>query len=463
MNKIFVFLPDGVGLRNFAFTKFKEIGDQQGFEIVYWNNTAFQLKEEFGFEEIQVKNLRPHWKTDLLKRAKIKSELNVFTKKFKDNTFLTYNFKQSYKGLKNLVKSSYVDLLVAINSNEKGLQKMQSKMNEIERCSTSYKAALEQLKEHQPSFVFCTNQRTSAAIAPILAAKDLGIKTGTFIFSWDNLPKATKIVQTDFYFVWSEYMKQELLKYYPEVCEEQIIVSGTPQFEAHFDKDLMQSRTEFCEEYNLDEKKQYICFSGDDETTSPFDEYYLEDLVDAVNSLNEDGRNLGVIFRRCPADFSNRYKKAIEKYPNLVVSIDPIWKKIGGMWNTIMPTKEDAKLLTNTSLHSELVVNLASSMVFDFVAHNKSCIYVNYNQSFLKPGDKRAEEVYNYIHFRSMPSKDAVIWVNKKEELKQQIARILDGEITNVPEGKEWFKTINISDPTKASQNIWTAIQNIIS
>jgi hypothetical protein len=27
MNKIFCFFPDGVGLRNFAFTQFKEIGE----------------------------------------------------------------------------------------------------------------------------------------------------------------------------------------------------------------------------------------------------------------------------------------------------------------------------------------------------------------------------------------------------------------------------------------------------
>ena len=31
--KIFIFLPDGVGLRNFAFTRFNEIGKQKGYEI----------------------------------------------------------------------------------------------------------------------------------------------------------------------------------------------------------------------------------------------------------------------------------------------------------------------------------------------------------------------------------------------------------------------------------------------
>jgi hypothetical protein len=44
-SKVFILFPDGVGLRNFAFTRFKEIGEQQGFDITYWNNTIFPLKK----------------------------------------------------------------------------------------------------------------------------------------------------------------------------------------------------------------------------------------------------------------------------------------------------------------------------------------------------------------------------------------------------------------------------------
>ena len=51
--KIFVFFPDGVGLRNFAFTQFKEIGEARGNQIVYWNNTVFSLQEELDFEEVK--------------------------------------------------------------------------------------------------------------------------------------------------------------------------------------------------------------------------------------------------------------------------------------------------------------------------------------------------------------------------------------------------------------------------
>ena len=63
--KIFIFLPDGVGLRNFAFTQFKKIGEQKGYDIVYWNNTVFSLKEQFNFEEVKIENHKLHQKLNL--------------------------------------------------------------------------------------------------------------------------------------------------------------------------------------------------------------------------------------------------------------------------------------------------------------------------------------------------------------------------------------------------------------
>ena len=43
--KIFLLLPDGVGLKNFAFTNFHAIGLARGYDITFWNNTPFDLNE----------------------------------------------------------------------------------------------------------------------------------------------------------------------------------------------------------------------------------------------------------------------------------------------------------------------------------------------------------------------------------------------------------------------------------
>jgi hypothetical protein len=460
--KVFIFLPDGVGLRNFAFTDFKEIGENKDFQITYWNNTPFELNTELGFAEVKMQSQKIHPFTTIFTRARKRAELNYFDQKFNETVYNTYNFPQSYKGIINFIKSSSVDVLVAMCSNKKGIDFIRNQIKRLERKSAKYQQAKIQLQEHKPDFIFCTNQRPSQAIAPILAAQDLKIPTAAFIFSWDNLPKATTLVETDYYFVWSNHMKEEVLKYCPYVAEETIFVTGTPQFQSHFDASLIQSKEKFYNQYNLDLSKQFICYSGDDIVTSPLDQFYVEDLAKSVRELNAIGYNLGIIYRKCPVDFTDRYDSILEKYKDVVVSIAPLWRPVGKNWDEIMPMKEDFALQATICEHTLFVANVASSMVFDFVAHDKSCLFFDYEQPQLKKEIRDIGQNYHYIHFRSMPSRNAVLWCTSKSELTDVVRKIVDNEISNVKEGMLWFEKIVGKEPTKASEKIWEVVDKII-
>jgi hypothetical protein len=460
--KAFIFLPDGVGLRNFALTNFNTFGKSLGYEITYWNNTPFKIKEELGFNEVIIENQQLNPWTTVYTRARKRCELNVFDKKFNETVYNTYNFPHSYKGFKNAIKSLTVDFLVATKSTEKGVVSIRKKIKKLERSTSKYEYCKQQLIEHKPAIVFCSNPRPTQAIAPILAAQDLGIPTATFIFSWDNLPKATTLIEPDYYFVWSNYMKKELLQYCPYVKEDQVFVTGTPQFESHFDTNLLESREDFFKTYDLDLEKKYICFSGDDIVTSPLDQYYLEDLALSIRALNSQGYNLGIIYRKCPVDFTKRYDAIVAQYKDVIVSIDPLWRPVGTSWNEIMPTKEDFALQANICEHTEFVGNIASSMVFDFVAHDKSCLFFDYEQPQLEKGIRDIGQNYKYIHFRSMPSKEAALFVKDKRELTAKVKAILERKISNVPDGKKWFDIVVGKEPTKASEMIWDKMDQII-
>jgi len=359
--KIFILLPDGVGLRNFAFTSFVTIGEEKGWEVIFWNQTPFDLKS-LGYEEKKLEG-KPRPQTDILKRAKISAELNYFIKKYDDPIYNYYKFPGKRNGVKSRIKAGIVNALAKSHASEKGLERLRRKMKNSERRSDFYLSCKAVLEKERPDLVFCTNQRPVNAISPLTAAQDLGIPTASFIFSWDNLPKATMVVETDHYFVWSEYMKKELLEYYPHIKPEQVISPGSPQFEPHYNLSLRQSREAFFRQYGLDLSKKYVCFSGDDITTSPDDPQYLSDLAEAITELNCKGEDLGIIFRRCPTDFSDRYDMVLNKYKNTIVPISPAWEKTGVNWNTVLPTIKDLKLLVNTILHSEAVVNVGSSLL----------------------------------------------------------------------------------------------------
>lgn len=459
--KIFILLPDGIGLRNFAFTSFNEFGLEKGYDITFWNTTPFDL-DAYGIKEIKIEKARAHPITDLLKIAQTRIELSQSVRRSKDKVYNSYRFPLPYKGLKSVVKSILIKAIVLRYNSKKGLLKVRRAIAKNERKTKLYFDSLTTLQNENPAMIFCTNQRVLLGVAPILAAQDLGIPTATFIFSWDNLPKGTKIIETDFYFVWSEHMKNELQYYYSYINENQIFVTGTPQFESHFEMDTSVSKELFFKKHNLDTDKKYICFSGDDITTSPNDPTYLADLAKAIIKLNENGDNLGIIFRRCPVDFSNRFDSVLNDYKAVITSINPKWQKMGEGWNTILPTKEDLALQMNTIFHSELVVNLGSSMVFDFVAHNKPCCFINYDVLNTQFPDWSVKKIYNFIHFRSMPSVDSVLWINSPNEMEHIIEMALNSKANKIVENaQQWFEKINLHPPQLASERIWDAIGEI--
>lgn len=458
--KILILVPDGVSLRNFLFTDFPKKAEALGLEVVYWNATSYNIVSE-GYSEIK---LKPEVRTitDLYKRAKIISELDHFQLKFQDPVYEKYKFPASKKGWKNKLKNLIVSRLSSTYSGEEGLQVLQKRMEDSERKSAYYQNSKKTLEKECPDLVLCANQRPVNAIAPIIAARDLGIPTGCFIFSWDNLPKATKVIDADHYFVWSQYMQNELQKYYPYTGKERITISGSPQFEIHYKKDILQSRDEFFRKNGLDSFKDYICYSGDDITTSPHDEIFLKDVAQAVRILNQQGNNnIGIIFRRCPVDFSNRYEDVLRKYSGEITPIDPLWSGGNDSWDVAMPTKEDLILQTNIVQHCFMVINIASSMVFDFAARNKPCAYVNYVPEVKEGLKKDVREIYDYVHFRSMENKKAVHWINKKEEISSVI-RQCQKENSNMLEiCRSWQNIINYQSD-RASLNLAKSILQLI-
>ena len=73
--------------------------------------------------------------------------------------------------------------------------------------------------------------------------------------------------------------------------------------------------------------------------------------------------------------------------------------------------------------------------------------------------------IYNYVHFRSMPNKEAVIWLNNPDEIKAKIVQALQKEqvANTIQNAQLWFDKIVAQPADQASERIWNTIQNIVS
>jgi len=240
----------------------------------------------------------------------------------------------------------------------------------------SYRSAFRRIR---PTALFCSQQLSLDAAPAIVAAKNLGIPTAAFIFSWDNLTSKGRVVTAfDHYLVWSRYMKDELLRYYPNVSAERVHIVGTPQFEPYVDSSLLQSRGEFFSTLGADPSRPVICYSGGDAGTAPEDPEHVRVLMDLIRSGRIQGRPQ-VVLRPVPVDDGKRYSQVLRNFPELIFS-PPRWIHANnGEWSQFVPLPEDISLLANLTCHADLNVNLGSTMILDFGIHDKPVVNIGFD------------------------------------------------------------------------------------
>lgn len=459
--RLYLLLPDGVGIRNFIYTDFLQTKPVNS-EVTIWTEKplADLLKKDLSDVRIEIlPQFQTTSKIEVLRKAKQTAELLRNAKKFKNSVYKTYLFPYKLNNPRQWIKWAWEKWLLLGNINDQGVRKLKSLYLYEVRKTEYYEKCKKRLQNDKPDLIFCTHQRAPVAIAPLLAAIDLGIPTATFIFSWDNLPKGTLTVEADHFIVWSDYMKSEMLKYYPEISKEKIHVAGTPQFVPYFDDINKKNREAFCAEYGLNPSDRFICFSGDDVTTSPHDPVYLSHLAEAVRTLNSyGGKKYSIIFRRCPADWSDRYNKVLSEHSDVIHSIDPIWKSYEGnrAWNHFIPDKKDVELLVNTVLHCDLVVNVGSTMAIDFATLGKPACYIRYDA--VKDKNWSTKKIYDFIHFQTIQGLDPVYWIDSREDWNHVLPHALSDRNNKVPDARKWQQKIAKHPLEEANFRIWNAI-----
>lgn len=462
--KILLVLPDGVGLRNFVFSRFRELVVSEG-ELIIWHGLSDETisKLKLVDDRIRWKSFPAHHEgllAFILRRAKLLAQL------FRQEESGTNVILKSIKILENdKIKTSINIFIYAIarifSLNKTGVLFLENMHQLALKNNSKIIEFITFIRSINPDVVFCSHQRSEMATLPIAAARIVGKPTVTFIYSWDNLPKGRMAVKVDHYFVWSNHMFKELKKYYLDIKDNQIHIVGTPQFEHYFDKSMILDRCEFLFKLGIAEGRKVILFSGDDYTTSPFDPIYLQNVAQALLYFPVDERP-ALIFRRSPTDLSGRYKPVLEQYLD-IIDLPPLWDTFeNNDWTKVVPLAEDTRLLTNCVVHSDLVINIGSTMALDFAINNKPALYLRYSIDNQVPElDWHIENVYNFPHFNHFNDFTPVHFCYSQNALAENIKTILDNPKANYENWLRWINLLVQTPIDKASENIYTRLLTI--
>ncbi|MCS5488981.1 hypothetical protein [Algoriphagus limi] len=448
--KICFLIPDGVGIRNYLYSDIMKDLHNSGFQLQVWHALSPEVIRQserinsFEIDSFDLITYKEDVITQILRESIAFSRLRRGAKLTQNETIMT-NWKKENLSFKKKMLLNLSEFLGKFLDNYTSILQTEKLLDSRIRGSKAYLTYKKELFEMNPQVLFCTHQRLPAASPALLAAKDLGIKTITAIFSWDNLPKARLAIRPDFYLVWSEYMAKELRFYYPEVKVEQIKITGTPQFDFYVKNDLIEDRVEFARKFGLDPGKKWICFSGDDIKTSPYDDKYLFDIAEALK--NEE--DIQIIFRQVPVENTARYKAVLERFPQ-IFHINPFWEK-GKYWQQFFPYPEDISHLINLAFHCQTVINIGSTMALDFAFFDHPGLYLRYDHTQSQVW--KTETIYNFQHFRSMEDLDAVGWIHSPEEILSKVKQAIYQPLTIAKDRKKWLERIVLNPKLKTSSS----------
>lgn len=420
-------ITDGVGFRNFILSDFFAEANKLFDNIIIFSGlpkSVYELASNENVEIVELSVFKESFQTWFWRKFKEVAHLQLH----KENFGIADNLEANRSTIKsNRAKATRLIYKITNKFHSENFIRFLEKRHiaSLQQNVVTKFCSL-QLAKHEPKVLFFTHQRPPYVVPLVAAAENLKIKTGSFIFSWDNLAsKGRMAAKFDFYHVWSNLMKNELLHFYPSTDIEKVKVVGTPQFEPYVLKRYQRDKLEFFTKFSLVSNLKTLCFSCGDVSTSKNDPLYIETIAEAILN-NSFGTTLNFLVRTSPAEEPDRFKYLQEKYPFIIWNF-PKWelarKDHPEPWSQRIPSVEDLVDLRMILEYSDLGVNMCSTMSLDFMHFDKPVINPVFGSS--ENGLYNDQRFLKYAHYKKVVESDAVVIAKNKKELIDAINKQL--------------------------------------
>ncbi|TYA71426.1 glycosyltransferase family protein [Seonamhaeicola marinus] len=462
MNKLVLVITDGVGFKNYVLSDFLKEAIKNFEEVIIFSALPKSCYDGFlakncSFEELE--DHRESGKTWFYRKLKEVAHLQNHKK---NNFGIRANLKRNYpKGnSKRAILIKLIFIWTRYFYSEKFISKYQKLQETSLQSNSVVKRYLAKLEKYKPDIIYFTHQRP-AFIAPLIyASKKLDIPSASFIFSWDNLASKGRMAgDFDYYFVWSNLMKEELLEFYSSVKAAQVKVVGTPQFEPYVLDRYNDSKAHFNKKFSLSDNYKTICYSCGDVSTSKNDALYVRTIAEAMAS-KKITKGVNFIVRTSPAEEPTRFEALKEEYPFIQWNY-PKWKlarnKHQEIWSQRVPEVEDVSDLRSILAYSDVMINMCSTMSLDAMFFDKPVINPVFGNA--KNGLYDDQKYLEYRHYNQVVKSGAVNVVKDANQLIEKINELLTNPNAKLKEQHELLKVLITGELSKTGERIVNAIK----
>ena len=257
-------------------------------------------------------------------------------------------------------------------------------------------------------------------------------------------------------------MKADLLHFYKKVQDNQVHVVGTPQFEPYVMEEFKRDGNWLLERFDLEDDKKIICYSCADKSIGPNDPMVIEAIAQAIRNNEIKGAQL--LVRTSPAEGPERFQDVREKFPEIKWNY-PTWKLTRENhpepWSQRIPVKEAIAELRSVLEHTDLNINMCSTMSLDFMIFDKPVI----NTVFGNPQNRYYDDqrFLKYEHYKTVVESGAVVTAKNIKELIDQINFSLGNPTARLQQQRDLVK-LQISQPLEGtSKRISSELAKLIS
>jgi len=312
------------------------------------------------------------------------------------------------------LRSTAIESISRFGSNDICYQWQIKNLKRFLRRTRDYSQIKTQLKTLRPALVISTKCTQGAETSYIEAAHDLGIETLNWVLSFDNLTSRGRLPLFDYYAVWNQRMKDQVLRLYPERKLPDVYVTGTPQFDFHVQPDLHWKRESVLQRLGLSRSDRYLLYAANCSEFTPTEPDLIEQFARGC-AESADLKTHRIVVRLHPLDDESRWRRFVH-HPSQIVLSRP-WGQDGNSFGL-----EEQTYLVNTLLQADTCVNLASTMSLDAAVLNVPVVCVAFAGQHGGPEDRFCKRVYETEHYRPLIQSGGVRLAKDMDQLLAEVA-----------------------------------------
>jgi hypothetical protein len=282
------------------------------------------------------------------------------------------------------------------------------------RRATEVAPFIEQLRDLRPGLLVSTTCIVRDEYPYLVAAEALNIPTLACILSFDNLSSRGVVPRFGHYAVWNRRMRQQLLRYYPEIDATRVHITGTPQFDFHLSDGCRWSREATLASLGMAPEQRYLVYAANAALFTPTEPDLIRAFAARCAEVAELRRHRLVV-RPHPLDDMARWRGLADGDGRIVVSVP--WEGQGGP-----PAETDQARLVSTLLHADVCLNTASTMSLDAAVLDTPVVCVGFAAAHGTLEDRFLLKAHYTEHYRPIVESGGVSLATSMEQLLDEVA-----------------------------------------